>query len=284
MADSPFIIEVNQSNFAEVVLQGSQQRPVLVDFWADWCQPCQALMPILAKLAEEYGGQFILAKVNSDQNQELSAQFGVRSLPTVKLFKNGAPVDEFMGALPEGEIRGFLDKHMERESDSIHAQALQTYQAGDTAGALELLKKANEIEPGRAKIVLDLAGMLAQQGETDDAEALLKSLPDDERDKPEVASLLARLEFSRESAGLGDIDELESKAAEGDLQATYDLAMSLIGNNQYEPAMQHLLNIMKKDRTFKEDIGRTTLLKVFDMMGDHPLVAQYRRQMFNYLY
>ncbi len=284
MADSPYIFEVTADNFSQVVLQGSQQTPVLVDFWADWCQPCRMLMPVLGKLAEEYKGQFILAKVNSDENQALAQQYGVRSLPTVKLFKQGQPVDEFMGALPEGQVREFLDRHIERESDKLLDQAMAMLAAGDQETALTLLRKANDMDPGRARLAVPLARLLIDKGDAGEAEALLKALPVDERDSADAAALLAQLEFSQQASGLPDRETLEQQAEAGDLKARLQLANKLVAEGEYEAAMNHLLTIMQKDRGFEDDIGRKTLLKIFDMLGDDPLVEQYRRKMFNYLY
>ena len=285
MADSPFIKEVNTENFAEIVTQGSMQQPILVDFWADWCAPCRALMPVLSKLAEEYGGKFILAKVNSDENQQLAQQFGVRSLPTVKLFKGGAPVDEFMGALPESQVREFLERHIERESDRMITAAEEAAATGDLDRALTLLKQANELDPGRPAVITALAQLLTEKGELEQAEQLLKSLPLADRDSPEVAAMLAELEFAR--AGGGESAEvLEAKLADNpdDTETRYQLALTLLARKQFEPAMQQLLTIMQKDRQFQDDAARKTLLKTFDMLGDDPLVTQYRRKMFNLLY
>ncbi len=284
MADSPYIFEVTQENFAQVVLQGSQQQPVLVDFWADWCQPCRMLMPILSNLAEQYNGQFILAKINSDQNQELAAQYGVRSLPTVKLFKNGQPVDEFMGALPESQVREFLDRHIERESDKLLDQAMAILASGDEDAALPLMRKAAELDPKRARIITPLARLLAGKGQTQEALDLLNGLPSSERDSAEASALLAQIEFSQQAADLPDRQTLETRAEAGDLEARLQLANKLVAEGDYQPAMDQLLAIMQKDRGFQDDIARKTLLKIFDMLGDDPLVEQYRRKMFNYLY
>ena len=284
MSDSPYIVEVNADNFEAVILQGSTQQPVLVDFWADWCQPCQALMPILSSLAEEYAGKFILAKVNSDENQTLASQFGVRSLPTVKLFKQGHPVDEFMGALPEGEVRAFLDKHIEQPSDKLREAAIAAFHTGNTEEALSLLEEANKMDPGRATIVTDLANLLAQSGNTERARELLNDLPADERDNPEVKSLQAKLAFAAEVSELPDIEQLRSSAAEGDLKAMSQLTTWSIANEDYRTALDLALAIMQKDRNFEDDLGRKTLLKIFDMLGDDPLVAEYRRKMASALY
>ena len=286
MADSPFIKVVNAENFNQVVIEGSRQQPVLVDFWADWCAPCRALMPVLSKLAEEYGGQFILAKVNSDENQGLAQQFGVRSLPTVKLFKDGMPVDEFMGALPESQVREFLDRHIERESDRLLVAAEEALAAGDEDQAMALLQQAREADPRRPEVITALARLLAGRGDAEQAEQLLNALPAADRDSPEVAALLAELEFARAAGDGESAAELTQrlKADPDDSETRFRLAQKLLAEKQYEAAMQQLLTLMQKDREFNDDAARKTLLKVFDMLGDDPLVAEYRRKMFNLLY
>ncbi len=286
MSQSPHIIEVDSSNFAEVVLQGSAERPVLVDFWAAWCNPCQMLMPILAKLADEYQGQFLLAKVDTDANQDLALQYGVRSLPTVKLFKDGQPVDEFMGALPESAVREFLDRHIPRESQRLHAEALVAQQRGDLAEARRLLTEAHGMDPNNGDITADLAALLAEEGEVERAEELLQALPREERGKARPAGLLARLEFARQARDLPPAAELEERLRDDpdNLELRYQLAVSHLALGDYDSAMQQLLDIMARDRGFRDDLARKTLLKVFDMLGDDPRVDQYRRKMFNLLY
>lgn len=286
MADSPFITDVTAENFEAVVIQGSAEHLVLVDFWADWCAPCKMLLPILSKLADESNGQFVLAKVNSDQQQTLVQQYAVRSLPTVKFFKDGVIVDEFMGAQSEGQIRTMLDQHIIRESDYLHQQAMALQSEEKIDDAISLLEQANEADPGRIVIIADLANLLLHKREIIQAETLIKSLPASEQEKPEIASLLANMEFSQAAENLPDVSELEKiiTADENNLQARYQYATLKINAGDYESGLQQLLEIMKRDRKFEDDLGRKTLLKVFDMLGDDPVAAKYRRQMFNLLY
>ncbi|MCB1759086.1 MAG: thioredoxin [Gammaproteobacteria bacterium] len=284
MSESNYVFEVDQSSFASRVIEASYRQPVLVDFWAEWCAPCRSLMPLLAKLAEEFQGQFLLAKVNSDENQELALEFGVRSLPTVKLFRDGMPVDEFMGAIPEGQLREFLDRHIERESDRVFASALEAFSRGDREQALQLMERAHQMEPEKSRITLGYAGLLAEVGDFAGAESMLDQLPIAEQVGDEVVALRARLQFSGEADDLPAREQLQRQADGGDLESLYQLAVADVNAGAYEPAMENLLVLMRKDRSFREDIGRTTLLKLFAMLGDDPLVERYRRKMMTALY
>jgi putative thioredoxin len=287
MSDSPHIFEVNMENFQQVVLEGSVRQPVLVDFWADWCAPCKSLMPLLAKLAEEYRGRFILAKINTEEQRELAAQFGIRSLPTVKLFRNGQPVDEFMGALPEAQVRQFIDQHIPRESDQLLAQADALLLQGDAEQAGQLIEQANLSDPDNPRIMVSYARYKATLGELEDAERLLESLPQEEKEKPEVASLLARIGFDRTSHGAPTEDELQ-KTLEKDpanSEALYQLASRKTMGNDYEAALELLLSLMKADRSYGDDAGRKAMLKIFELLGsDNELVKRYRSRMLSMLY
>ena len=285
MANSPYIVDVTKENYADV-MQASFQVPVLIDFWASWCQPCHALMPVLAKLAEEYQGQFVLGKLNTEEEQEIAQQFGIRSIPTVKLFRDGQPVDEFMGALPEQAVRQFLDKHLPRESDAQVLAAHQQLMAGDADGAIALLNTAREADPDNTRIMLVLAEAQAAKGDVDAAEATLDSLPIDEASAPEVAALRSHLFFAGQAADAPAAAALESRRAvdPDDLEALYQLAMRKVVEQDVEAGIELLLALVQKDREFRDDAGREGLVKLFDLLGEDPRVGQYRRRMASLLY
>ncbi len=287
MPESPCIIKVNAENFQQAVLEESVKRPVLVDFWAEWCAPCKSLMPLLAKLVDEYQGKFILAKVNTEEQRELAAQFGIRSLPTVKLFPNGQPVDEFMGALPETEVRAFLDKHIPRESDLILREADALLLQGNAEQAGELINQANLMDPDNPRVKLSYARYKATLGELADAERLLQELPAEEREKPEVVAMLARISFDRSSSKAPTEEELESILAQdpSNSEALYQLASHRIMQTDYESALELLLTLMQKDRQYGDDAGRKGMLQIFELLeGEGELVKRYRSHMFNALH
>ena len=285
MADSPFIIEVTRENFQRV-MEASFKVPVLLDFWASWCQPCLMLTPVLTKLAEEYQGKFLLGKLNTEQEQEIAARFGIRSIPDVKLFRDGQPVDEFLGALPERAVRQFLDRHVARESDAQLAQALERLAAGDADGAIALLDQARKADPDNPRVALTLARAQAATGDIAAAETTLDGLPADEQQRPEVASLRSRLFFEGQVSGDPTTSELQAKleADPGDHEARYQLALRSVLDEDYETAMELLLELMQNARGFGDDAGRRGLLKVFELLGDDPRVHQYRRRMASLLH
>ncbi len=287
MSDSPFIHNVTAETFNELVIENSFKQPVLVDFWAEWCNPCQQLMPVLAKLTEEFNGAVVLAKVNSDEQGELAAQAGVRSLPTVKLFIDGQIVNEFMGALPESEIRKFLDPYIQSEADHIMADAMIAYQEGREQDALDMMNKALAEDPQNAKLKINIARMVANQGDYDSATALIDTLTDEEKDQAEVKELSAQLKLASQLKDAGDPQELQQRIEQDpdDLDAQLKMSNYLTAGGEYEDAIKLLLNIMTKDREFGDDAGRKGLIDIFDMLGnENPLVKTYRRRMFTLLH
>jgi putative thioredoxin len=281
---SPFITTVGQADFQTAVLEASFQQPVLVDFWADWCQPCRVLMPILGKLADEYQGRFILAKVNTEEEQALAASQGIRSLPTVRLYVRGRPVDEFMGAIPEQQIRAFLDKHITDEVALFLQQVEELQAQGEEARALEALTQASGQLPHDARLKLALVKAHLAQGNTESVQQLLADM---DAEDPEVAAIKSRIELQDRLAGLPSLESLQARLSANpkDSEARHQLAMRALGEQDYPKAMDELLELMRQDAAYQDGIARKTLLDTFAMLTDQPeLVAQYRRKMFNLLH
>ena len=278
-----YSIDVNEENFQSEVLDKSKSLPVVVDFWAEWCQPCQMLKPALEALASEYDGKFILAKVNADNNQALAAQFGVRGIPSVKAFSNGKIVNEFSGVLPEAEIRNFLDQLIPNESELQRHEAIELLQAGDTNGALRLLNKAIEFDENNLNAQIDKAEISFNLGDLVTAEEILKKLPlaTTESD-PRVQTLRTSIEIANRTAGLADkttlIAEIGKKPK--DLQLKLDLANVYIAEKNYSPALELLFEIIQQDKTFGDDIARKTILEIFTLIGpqDH-IVREARKKL-----
>ena len=279
---SEHALDVGLADFAQHVLEESKHRPVVVDFWAPWCGPCKSLKPILEKLAAEYGGKFLLAKINSDDNQELAARYGVRGIPSVKAFINGEPVDEFSGALPEGEVRAFLDRLVPGPADELRRQAAAARMTGDISGALKLLAEASKIDPAHIGVRLDAAEIMLDLNEADETRRLIGSVPDDA--DPRVPALKARLQFMGAAGEDEAVLTARVAANENDLEARLKLANLLVAAGQYEAGMDQLLEIVRRDRGFEADIGRKTLLSVFNLLGGGELVSRYRRLLASALY
>lgn len=287
MADSRYIFDVTSETFDTYVLQNSHQVPVLVDFWAGWCQPCQMLMPVLARLIEEYDGEVLLAKVNSDEQQELAGRFGVRSLPTVKVFREGRVVDEFMGVQPEPIIREIIERHVVRESDLTRAEALRLAREGDIAGAEKVLRDLLAADPGVERAKVDLASILAQTGRADEADELMRTVPLNIQQEADVKALMQRIKAIRLTENAPDTATLRQTVEKDpdDLHARLQLAARLVAEDQLEGALEQYLEIMKRDRTFENDAGREGMLSVFEMLGGQgELVSTYRRKMAAMMY
>jgi putative thioredoxin len=280
------LLDVTAGTFEAAVIEESFRRPVLVDFWADWCAPCKMLMPVLAKLIEEYGGKVRLAKVNSDEQQGLASQFGVRSLPTVMCFRHGQPVDQFMGVQPESAIRAIIERHVERPSDRIRAQALAKLESGDADGAVADLRAAVASDPDHHVLKVDLAQALLAAGDAEAAEAQLKLLPMDVHEQEAVKQLLARLVFTKTLNGAG-LASLERAAAENadDPRVLERLAAAYMVAGRSQEALDLYLRLMQRHRSYGNNAGHKGMLAAFEVLGPrHDLVIEYRRKMVSLLY
>lgn len=287
MADSPHLVAVTAQNFRQVVIEGSYERPVLVDFWADWCAPCRALMPVLAKLAEEYHGRLLVAKLNTEEEQALAAQMGIRSLPTVQLYRDGRPVDQFMGALPEAQVRAFLEPYLPRESDGLLEQIGDRLMVGDLAGAQAALDLARAKEPDNPRLFLVQVQIQAASGDTQGAEALLERVPLELAKDPEVLALRGQLRFANLAAGAPSEDELAARLAANpkDSEASFLLAARQAATGDFATALASLLALLKRDRAYGDDAARKTMILIFDLLGgEDPLVTAYRGKMLSALY
>ena len=287
MNESPYVFEVTQRNFAAVVVENSQRVPVLVDFWADWCQPCQTLTPLLTKLAQEYRGGFILAKVNTEAEQGLAGHFRVRSLPTVIVVWQGQIVDQIVGAQPESAYRAVIDQLRASPTDQILEQVDALWQRGRQKQAVELLREALKQEPDRVEFKVALADKLMQLDRGEEARTLLQSLPAEERDRQPASGLLARLQFADLARGAPDLVALEAqvRAKPDDCAARRQLAARHVLAGNYEAALEQFMDILRRDPRFEDGAGRKGLIALFEMLGnEHPLVTVYRRRMFSLLH
>lgn len=287
MSESPYVFEVNQHNFAAVVVENSQRVPVLVDFWADWCQPCRTLTPLLTKLAQEYRGGFILAKINADAEQALAGHFRVRSLPTVMVVWQGQIVDQLVGVQPESAYRAVIDQLRASPADRILEQVNALWQRGRQKQAVDLLREALKQEPDRIELKVALADKLMQLDRSEEARTLLQSLPADERDRQPASGLLARLQFADLTQSAPDLAALEARvrAHPDDCAARRQLAARYVLAGEYEAALEQFMDILRRHPQFEDGAGRKGLIALFEMLGnDHPLVSVYRRRMFSLLH
>lgn len=276
-----FSFDVDAMGFAVAVLEASQRVPVVVDFWAPWCGPCQSLKPILEKLAEEFGGRFLLARVNTDENQELAMQFGIRGIPDVKAFYRGQVVDQFTGALPESAVREFLARILPSPAEELRQQAAALREAGNHRQALETLGEASKLEPGYEQLRIDAAEILLDEGRLEEARQLLDSLSAGTALGEQAQRLRARMDFAPEGqAGAGEATLRERIARDaGDMQARLDLAHLLVSQGRHAEGMDELLEMVRRDRHWSEGAARKQLLAVFTLLGDAPLVDEYRRKL-----
>ncbi|MGA7800253.1 MAG: thioredoxin [Gammaproteobacteria bacterium] len=287
MDESPFIFEVTEANYDQLVLEKSREVPVLVDFWAEWCGPCQMQLPILQKLADGYQGKFVIAKIDTDRERGLASSHGIRSIPTMKLFVDGEVVEDILGAQTESTLRMLLERYIARDSDKVRDAAWQAYEQGNADQAMSMLQVAAADDPDNHRLLLDYARIAMATGHLREAETTLASLPFDVRQEPETQALMSLLDFARIVDGAPESEALEKAIAADpdDHQARYQLAARWILEDRHEQALEMLLDLLRRDRSFGDDAARKGMLSVFTLLGDqHPLVSRYRSKMFNALH
>ncbi len=284
---SPWIIDVNEKNFVDVVANGSKQAVVIVDFWAEWCGPCKMLGPLLEQIVDSYGGQVILAKVNVDENQMLSQQFGVRSIPTVKIVKDGEIVDEFVGALPEADIRAKIEGLAGAgETDPLEVAA-QLIAEGKKAEASEIYAGILEKDPKNSAARLAIARLLISENETENALTVLEAFEEGVEGYSEARALIDSLEYAKICHEAGGPDEIRRRVESdpADLEALYLLACCHASGGDYDNAFETLLRIIAKDKSFEEGKAQETMKSLFEIVGQQDdLTRRYRSKLANLLF
>ncbi len=297
------MINVTVANFEAEVIEASMHTPVLVDFWAPWCGPCKVIGPLLEKLEADYAGRFKLVKIDSDQEQQLAAAFGIRSIPTCVLLMNGQPVDGFMGAMPEGQIKAFLDKHLpagdeEAEAEAVEPDAQDALAQGDLDGALEKMREAVQAAPDNDDARFDLVKLLLEMGQDDDAKVAFAPVIAKAAGVRRLDSLQRWMAARDAQSEVADPDaraaELQAAitANKRDFDSRFALAQLLMAYGQWTAAMDELLEILMRDKAWKEDLARKTFIAILDVIDppkpkvaegqvppEDPTVATYRRRL-----
>ena len=296
------MINVTIANFEAEVIEASHHTPVLVDFWAPWCGPCKVIGPLLEKVETAYAGRFKLVKIDSDQEQQLAGAFGIRSIPTCVLLKNGQPVDGFMGALPEGQIRAFLDKHVptegELEAEADEAEAMDALAEGDVGAALEKLQQAVAADPANDDARFDLVKLLLEMDLDDDAKVAFAPVIAKSAGVRRLDSLNRWIKARDANANVVDPQaraaDLQAKIAANkrDFDSRFALAQLLLAHSQFVPAMDELLEILMRDKAWNDDLARKTFIAILDVIEppkpkvaegqvppEDPTVATYRRRL-----
>ena len=288
--DSGLVKDCTSASFRADVISESGRQPVLVDFWAPWCAPCQQLTPVLEKIVRKAGGKVKLVKMNIEEHPQIAGQLGVQSIPAVFAFQKGQPVDGFLGALPEGQIKGFLERlvgPLGGEDEEIIADGFELLSSGKAEESIGAFLQALEIESGNPKAIAGLARAYLMTGDLVSARVALDSIsPGFENDK-NVAAARAAVENAEQAESVGELGELEQKVASNpkDFQARLDLAIALNARGDREPAADLLLDIIKRERNWNDDAARKQLLQFFEAWGQmDPETLAARRKLSTALY
>jgi putative thioredoxin len=289
-ASGPLISDTTTASFKADVMDASRERPVLVDFWAPWCGPCKQLAPLLEKVVTEARGAVKLVKMNIDEHPQIAGQLGVQSIPAVIAFVNGQPVDGFMGAVPESQIRQFIAKLSAGQPDPLAdalAAAEESLAAGDPQSAMQIYSMILQQDPANAEAIIGAGGVLVDAGQLEDAEGLLAGLPADKAALPAVEGLNARIRLAREVAALGDPLALARRLADNpaDHQARIDLAKIENAKGERDAAADHLLAVIKADRGWNDEAAKKQLIEFFQAWGmTDPATLAGRRKLSSLLF
>lgn len=279
MAQERYIFDATADNFRRLVLENSERGPVLVNYWSPKAGPCMMLMPRLIQLAKEYRGRFLLVMLNTEEFWPLARDYSVTSIPTTKAFRRGKVVDTLHGAESDARLRAFIDKQIGATLRAPHMAALQAFQKGKVEQAVTLAAQAALDNPEDFRIPLDLAKLLVLQGRHHQAHDLLNALPAPAKQNAEIGALLTHLGFILAAQDAPPPDQFEKRIAANpdDLEARYRLAAVKLIQNEYTHAMEQMIEIARRDRKFRDDIGRKGLLAIFSILGDeNDLVRHYR--------
>jgi putative thioredoxin len=282
--DTDLVRDGSDQGFVADVIEASRAQPVIVDFWAPWCGPCRQLGPSLEKAVRAVRGKVKLVKINIDEHPGVAGQLGVRSIPAVYAFDQGRPVDGFMGAIPESQIKLFIDRlagaDMKQQVEPLLQQGAESLRLGDAGGAAQSYAAALQIDPAHPKAIAGMARVFLATGDAEQARAVLDMLPAEKANDPDIAGVRAALDFAASAGDAGDHDELGARVAADpdDLQARYELAEALSARGDLEGASEHLLAIIARNRDWNEDAARRQLLKIFDAAGPGSEIAKQGRR------
>lgn len=266
-------IDTTTANFRQDVLTASMSQLVLVDFWAPWCGPCKQLAPILEKVVASAGSKVRLVKLNIDDHPQIPGQLGIQSIPAVIAFKRGQPVDGFMGAVPESQVRSFIEKQIgpmgPTPVDELLAEAQILIEEGSPESAIAAFLQILEQEPEHLGALAGLAKLYLALDDLEHARAVLEQVPQDKLQDPQISGVQAAIDLADQSASIGDLAGLEARLAANanDHQARFDLALALAAKGEGERATDELIDIIRRDRTWNDDGARRQLVKFFEAWG-----------------
>lgn len=276
------VLDASDATFAEDVIERSKELPVIVDFWAPWCGPCRVLGPTLEALAAEHVGEVQLVKINVDENPGVATQYQVQGIPAVKAFRSGEVINEFVGALPEPQVRTFFDSLVPSAADVAAAAGMQALQADEVGAARMHFEQALLENPDQQAAVVALAAILFEVGEVDRSEELALRFPDD----PTAGRVLAQLAFVREAGNVDRVAlEEHLKGNPDDAKACYVFGNLLAAAGDWENALEYLLAVVRLDRSVEDDGARLRMLDAFKLLGDdHELTREYRQRLMNVIF